>query len=118
VASATTAAAISASWATGDGTIVAHEVAAIAAHMSATRAPGTRGTDVARAAADGRTKKAPIASQPATAAVATNAARQLPKRAKTPPTSGPISTDALQLLDIKAITRDQSASGNVARTST
>ena len=46
-------------------------------------------------------------------AVATNAPRQSPKRANIPPTSGPIRTDMLQLPDIKAMVRDQAASGNV-----
>src|SRR4051812_11567368 len=69
VASATTAAAISAALASGDATTVAQDVAAIAAQISATRAPGTRGTDVARADVDGKMKKAPTARQPAIAAV-------------------------------------------------
>src|ERR1700675_3459736 len=55
---------------------------------------------------------------PATVAVATNALRQLPKRANIPPTSGPSKTDMLQLVDINAIVRDQNASGKVVRTAT
>src|SRR5581483_9674290 len=116
--SATTAARINATLANGDATIVAQDVAPMARPIKATRAAGTRGTELARADVDGRTKNAPSARQPAIAAVATKAARQLPKRAKIPPTNGPISTEALQLLDIKAITRGQSGSGKVARTST
>ena len=63
-------------------------------------------------------KKAPTANAPAVIAVATNAPRQLPKRANIPPTSGPTSTDMLQLVDINAMVRDQTASGKVARTTT
>ncbi len=66
----------------------------------------------------GRMTKALTANMPATVAVATNALRQLPKRANIPPTRGPSKTDMLQLVDINPIVRDQTASGKVARTAT
>lgn len=95
------------------------DVAAMARQISATRPSGTRADDARCAAVTGdSTKKAAIASTTAVAALATKAPRQLAKCANIPPTSGPISTDMLQLVDISAIVRDHMRSGNVPRTST
>src|SRR5262249_41934158 len=104
----------------GDATTDAKDVPAIARQSRATRPAGTRevrGRWVADCT-DGRTKKALVERAPAVTAVATKAVRQLPNWANIPPTSGPISTDTLQLPDINAITRDQTDWGKVSRTST
>src|SRR5580700_2868778 len=117
--SAMTAPQISAALSSGDTTIDAEDVAAMARQIRATRPTGTPDAGVRRTeVADGRMKKAPTARTPAVTAVATKALRQLPKRANMPPTNGPISTDMLQLVDINAMVRDQTASGKVARTAT
>jgi len=105
--------------ASGDSTIDAEDIPAIAKQINTTRpagmpAAGVRCPDVL----GGKMMKALTANMPATVAVATNAPRQLPKRANIPPTSGPSRTDMLQLVDINAIVRDQTASGKVARTAT
>src|SRR5687767_13685706 len=109
---------ISPALASGVSTIDAADIAAIATQINRMRPAGTpevgvRGPDVL-----GKMTKALTANRPATIVLATNAPRQLPKRANSPPTSGPSRTDTLQLLDINAITLDQAASGNVARTAT
>src|SRR5260221_5557878 len=101
----------------GCSTIDADDVPAIATQIRATRPAGTRGAGIRRAdAGDGRLKKAAIANTPAATAVASNAPRQLPKRANIPPTSRPTKTDMLQLADINAMVHDQIASRNVPRT--
>jgi hypothetical protein len=105
--------------ASGDSTIDAEDIPAIAKQINPTRPAGTPAAGVRRSdVLGGRMTKALTANMPATVAVATNALRQLPKRANVPPTSGPSKTDMLQLADINAIVRDQTASGKVARTAT
>src|SRR6185295_11161358 len=117
-ASETPAATSSPDFASGAATTDAADVAAIARQIRATRPAGTRRADVPRAVTDGKMKEALIARTTAITAVVTKALRQLPKWANAPPTSGPIRTDMLQLVDISAMVRDQADSGNVPRTST
>src|ERR1700682_3622351 len=99
--------------ASGDWTTDAEDIPAIARQINPTRPAGmpagVRRPDVL----GGKMTKALTANMPATVAVATNALRQLPKRANIPPTSGPSKTDMLQLVDINAIVRDQTASGKL-----
>src|SRR6266851_935917 len=105
--------------ASGDWTIDAEDIPAIAKQINATRPAGMPAAGVWRPdVLGGKMTKALTANMPATVAVTTNALRQLPKRANIPPTSGPSKTDMLQLVDINAIVRDQTASGKVARTAT
>src|SRR5579864_1847587 len=116
-ASATIAAAIRATFDSDEATTEASDVAAIARQIRPTRPAGIR-EDGVRPAVGGRMNNAAMARAPAARAVATNAARQLTNSAKIPPTSGPISTDTLQLVDIKAMVRDHTDCGKVERTST
>jgi len=103
----------------GVAAIAARDMAAMAPQMRATHPPGTRGAErLAPSPAAANARSAITASTAARAATATKAPRQWPKRAKTPPTSGPTSTVTLQTLARSANTRGQRRSGKVPRTST
>ena len=116
-ASAASVSAMSPPFTTGASMTAADESATIARQISATRAPGTRGSAAARSRrARGSVRTAAAASSTARAVTPMKTLRQSPWLANTPPASGPISIDTLQAPEIRASTRGQVGSGNVLRT--
>src|SRR5262249_29881504 len=98
---------------------LATDRSAIALQINATRLVGkARLTACSLGLSGGSVNRAPAASRQPIAATVTNAPRQCPQLANTPPIRGPIITVNAQTPASRPKTLGQSASGNALRTST